>query len=110
MAFPRLTNPTRKGNGIFEGRGGGGLGGSKRGKGWVSFSTFCVFVFCSLLLIVFLFVCFFFVCMVVCLFFSGAPGKISKLLKTPNLLSKRRVFFLLTAVSKQELLHLRFHC
>ena len=57
MAFPRLTNPTRKGNGSFEGGGGGG--GSKRGKGWVSFSTFCVFVFCSLLLIVFLFVCFF---------------------------------------------------
>ena len=70
MAFPRLTNPTRKGNGIFEGRGGGG---SKRGKGWVSFSTFCVFVFCSLLLIVFLFVCFF--CLYVCLFvFFGSSG------------------------------------
>ena len=48
--------------------------------------------------------------MFVCLFFSGAPGKISKLLKTPTLLSKRTVFFLLTAVSKQELLHLCFHC
>ena len=52
----------------------------------------------------------FLVCMFVCLFFSGAPGKISKLLKTPALLSKRTVFFLLTAVSKQESLHLRFHC
>ena len=71
MAFPRLTNPTRKGNEIFEGM--GGLGGSKRGKGWVSFSTFCVFVFCSLLLIVFLFVCFF--CLYVCLFvFFGSSG------------------------------------
>ena len=30
--------------------------------------------------------------------------------KTPALLSKRTVFFLLTAVLKQELLHLCFHC
>ena len=48
MAFTRLTNPTGKGNGNL--RGGGG--GSKRGKGWVGFSTFCMFVFCAFLLTV----------------------------------------------------------
>ena len=74
--------------------------------GWL-LDVLCVFVLCHAFdcsFVVFL------VCMFVCLFFSGAPGNISKLLKTPALLSKRTVFFLLTAVSKQELLHLCFHC
>ena len=62
-----------------------------------------MFVFCALLLTVVLFVFFgLCVCLFVCFFFSGVR-------KTPALLSKRTVFFLLTAVSKQELLHLCFH-
>ena len=72
MAFTRPTNPTPKGNGNW--RGGGGGGRVKRGKGWVGFSTFCVFVFCALLLTVVLFV-FFGLCVCLFVFFSGAPGK-----------------------------------
>ena len=62
----------------------------------------CVCVLC------FAFDCsfFFLVCMFVCLpFFRELRVR-----KTPALLSKRTVFFLLTSVSKQELLHLCFHC